>query len=135
MKSVFPDIVEKGRISPHGYASSRGDSFGFFLVKYSNGLMLKILASPGDKEGWEQSKLPMPPFDHVSVSVLMNGKQLDRCPTWEEMCYVKDLFWNDDETVVQYHPPKTNHVNIHKYCLHMWKVVGQEFPMPPMACV
>ena len=37
-------------------------------------------------------------WDHVSVSYR------NRCCTWEEMCQIKDMFFRDDETVVQYHP-------------------------------
>ena len=35
-------------------------------------------------------------WDHVSVSVA------GRCPTWLEMCFVKSLFWDDEDTVIQY---------------------------------
>lgn len=63
-------------------------------------------------------------WDHVSVSFR------DRCPTWEEMCQVKDIFFNDDECVVQYHPPKNEYVNNHPYCLHLWKWQKGEFPKP-----
>lgn len=48
-----------------------------------------IIASWGG--GWE----------HVSVSLN------NRCPTWEEMCMVKDIFWGEDECVIQFHPPKS----------------------------
>ena len=44
--------------------------------------------------------------------------------TWNEMCWVKELFWDDFEVVFQYHPPKKDHVNNHKYCLHLWKGPG-----------
>jgi len=79
-------------------------------VKYG---AVVIVASWG--EGWE----------HVSVSLR------NRCPTWEEMCIVKDIFWSDDECVVQYHPPKIEYVNCHPYCLHLWKKTGDEFETPP----
>jgi hypothetical protein len=78
---------------------------------------LRVLASDG--EGW----------DHVSVSCE------DRCPTWLEMSMVKDFFWDDDETVIQYHPVKSEHVNYHPYCLHLWKPQGIELPKPPTILV
>ena len=56
-------------------------------------------------------------WEHVSVSV--EGAR--RCPTWEEMCFVKELFWSIDDTVIQFHPPESEYVNNHKFCLHMWK--------------
>ena len=85
---------------------------------------LQIISSgvpdPGDPgEGWE----------HVSVS------RRDRCPTWEEMCRVKDLFWLPEETVIQFHPKASKYKNVHKYCLHMWRRVGSEHELPPLYCV
>lgn len=72
-----------------------------------------VIASDG--EGWE----------HVSVSFP------DRCPTWDEMCKVKALFWDDEDCVIQYHPPQSAHINNHPYCLHMWRPVAAAIPMPP----
>ena len=37
----------------------------------------------------------------------------------------------EDETVVQYHPPKSDYVNNHPYCLHLWRPHSQEIPRPP----
>ena len=66
---------------------------------------LHIIASDG--EDWE----------HVSVSV-MNKKHT---PTWAEMCHVKDLFWDDEDVVMQLHPAKSEYVNNHSTCLHLWR--------------
>ena len=63
-------------------------------------------------------------WDHVSVS------RSNRCPDWGEMCRVKDLFWGPEECVVQYHPPKSDYKNAHRYCLHLWKPQNQELPRP-----
>jgi len=68
-------------------------------------------------------------WDHVSMSLE------DRCPTWEEMCWVKDLFWNAKETVIQYHPSKNRYVNNHPYCLHLWKPQRHTIPLPPVSFV
>jgi hypothetical protein len=52
------------------------------------------------------------------------------------MCLVKELFWSDDECVVQFHPPKQNYINQHPGVLHLWRKKGAKaFPMPPKACV
>lgn len=64
-------------------------------------------------------------WDHVSVSYP------NRCLTWEEMCQVKKTFFNADECVVQYHPAEADYVNIHPYCLHLWKPQSAEFLTPP----
>lgn len=63
-------------------------------------------------------------WEHVSVSLKKN------MPAWEEMCFVKDLFWDPEDCVVQFHPPKSNYVNNVKNCLHLWRQIGKEFPMP-----
>jgi hypothetical protein len=59
----------------------------------------------------------------------------DRCPTWEEMCAVKDLFWDHEDTVMQLHPPKSDWVSNHNFCLHMWRPVGVDIPRPPALMV
>ena len=65
-------------------------------------------------------------WEHVSVSPL-NGSM----PTWEDMCLIKDMFWKDDECVVQYHPPKSEYVNNMPNCLHLWRPIALEIPIPP----
>ncbi len=64
-------------------------------------------------------------WEHVSVSLP------DRCPTWEEMCQVKAIFWDAEDCVVQYHPKASQHINNHDYCLHLWRPVGVPMPTPP----
>ena len=93
--------------------SSYGNN-GAFVIKGPRGFKLKVIASDG--LGWE----------HVSVSVI----DANRCPTWDEMCSVKDFFWGDEDCVVQYHPPKSDYVNNHPYVLHLWRQVGAEFHRP-----
>ena len=65
-------------------------------------------------------------WDHVSVSPIKRN-----VPSWDEMCRVKDMFWNEDEVVVQYHPRKSDYVNICKNCLHLWKPLESDMPTPP----
>lgn len=64
-------------------------------------------------------------WDHVSVSFK------SRCPTWEEMCEVKNMFFHPEEVCVQYHPAESEYVNNHPYCLHLWKCQDQEMLTPP----
>lgn len=59
-------------------------------------------------------------WEHLSVSMP------SRTPTWDQMCKMKDIFWNDDETCVEYHPSKEQYVNMHPHCLHIWKPVWDE---------
>ena len=86
---------------------------GGIFYRGNNRSQLKIVASTGG--GWE----------HVSVSRRL------RIPTWGEMCKVKDLFWLPEEAVVQIHPPRSEYVNFHETCLHLWKPVGREVELPP----
>ena len=68
-------------------------------------------------------------WEHVSVSLP------NRCPNWLEMCHIKDLFWDKNEAVMQLHPAKSEYVNIHQFCLHLWKPLKAEIPLPPMVAV
>jgi hypothetical protein len=63
-------------------------------------------------------------WDHVSVSLQ------SRTPTWEEMCVIKDLFFKENETVLQFHPPKKDYINNHQYSLHMWRPHKQKINLP-----
>lgn len=74
---------------------------------------IQVIASDG--EGWE----------HVSVSLP------NRCPTWTEMCRVKELFWDPEDCVMQLHPPKSEWISNHQYCLHLWRPVSVWIPTPP----
>lgn len=89
---------------------------GFFIFKRTvRGKDTEIRCQASDGEGWE----------HVSVSV--NAK---RCPSWNEMCYVKDLFWDKEDCVIQYHPPASEYVSTHDYVLHLWRPTTFEQPVP-----
>ena len=63
-------------------------------------------------------------WEHVSVSTP------SRVPNWDEMCFVKNLFWSADDVVVQFHPAAADYVNHHPYCLHLWRPNGINFPTP-----
>ena len=103
-----------------GYGCNGDGGNGIFKV-YVGGKSFYVIASNGG--GWE----------HVSVTPHNIKRQT--CPTWEEMCAIKDMFFKDDETVVQYHPPKSDYVNNHPCCLHLWRPLGKEVPRPPVIFV
>lgn len=103
-----------------GVTSPPGTLFGYFRMKVG-ARTLEIISSgerhsPGGLGSWE----------HVSVSV---SRKPNETPTWDEMCAVKDLFWAPDETVVQFHPAKSEYVNVYN-CLHLWKP-PYEVALPP----
>ena len=64
-------------------------------------------------------------WEHASVSYP------NRTPTWGEMCRAKEAFWLDDETVIQYHPTDEEYRQVHPYCLHLWRSLDDEMPVPP----
>jgi hypothetical protein len=64
-------------------------------------------------------------WDHVSVSLKSR-----KMPNWDEMCFVKGLFFDDSECVLQFHPPKSEYVNNHATCLHLWKKQDFDMPLP-----
>ena len=112
-------VPEKFRVSRGPMASdpSYGNNGAFRLPTRPGHSPLQIIASDG--LGWE----------HVSVS------RFDRTPLWDEMCRLKALFWDDQDCVVQYHPPEADYVNNHSHCLHLWRPVGVELLRPPSLLV
>ena len=104
--------IEKYRIKALS-SESDGNNGAFFVKFLKTNVTLKVIVSDG--MGW----------DHVSVSLPR------RCPNWEEMSFIKDLFFSEEETVVQFHPKKTEYVNNHPYCLHIWKKQNVEIDLPP----
>jgi hypothetical protein len=100
-----------------------GENFGAFLIpRGKTGVNLKTIVSSGDKGI---------PWEHVSISVLNQ----DRCPTWEEMSFIKSIFWLPTETVIQFHVPDNEHRNVHPYTLHLWRPLNTEIPRPPSITV
>lgn len=86
-----------------------------------NRRFLFILASDG--YGWE----------HVSVSAKIGESEI-LIPYWNEMEYIKNIFWDQDDIVIQYHPKKEEYVNFAN-CLHMWRPIDIELPTPPIMLV
>lgn len=89
---------------------------GKYYDKYS-GKFLNFIFSY--QMGWE----------HLSVSMP------NKTPSWEQMCMMKNIFWNEDEACVEYHPKKEDYVNNHKHCLHIWKPANEVLPLPPSILV
>ena len=96
------------------------DGIGGVIYDKKTRVKLNFIMSWG--AGWE----------HCSVSITDRYK---RTPSWEQMCFIKDSFWNEDECCIEYHPAKKDYVNNHNYCLHIWKPIDQEIPTPPSLMV
>lgn len=116
MKKTLPGWVEGSRVIRGPMASAPGiGPNGAFLLDFKDGRELAIIASTG--QGW----------DHVSVRVADNSAM----PTWEEMCKVKDLFFNPHEMAIQYHPRERDYVKFHPLVLHLWRPQHMIMPDPP----
>lgn len=124
MRIPFSEQVEAGRaVNVIGLPKTNpGDDYGCFRFRAPSGIWLNCVVSSGDPEvgiKWE----------HVSVSTPT------RCPTWDEMDWIKRLFWNDEEIVQQFHVNDSRKTNQHPYCLHLWKPIGKDVELPPRICV
>ena len=97
-------MPEKFRVRNGG--SFESGNIGLFLVRSLKfNRELRCLLSDG--HGWE----------HFSCSAI------NRFLTWPEMAFIKSLFWDAEDTVVQLHPPESTYV-AHQYCLHLWRKAG-----------
>lgn len=70
-------------------------------------------------------------WEHVSV----RPEKSRIMPSWDDMCMVKDMFWNDNEAVIQIHPPKDQYVNNMGNCLHLWRCTYKDMVLPPSCLV
>ncbi|MBW1812170.1 MAG: hypothetical protein JRJ39_00480 [Deltaproteobacteria bacterium] len=113
MKNKLPSNLEKLRVDHPFYEKQiPGNIEGCFRIPYR---YHKLLVICGCGEGW----------DHVSVSLK------HRCPKWEEMCFIKNLFFKSDELAIQFHPPEKDYINVGKTVLHLWRPWDQEVQLPP----
>jgi hypothetical protein len=103
-----PQKYHENRRAIQGYY---GDAQHGFIDLPQKGLRIQFSGS----DGWE----------HVSVS------RVSKMPSYEDMCWVKDQFWDPEDTVMQLHVPASEHINRHPYCLHLWRPIYEEIPRPP----
>src|SRR4029453_13437329 len=111
-------VPEPARIGPAdhptlGSTYRVGNNGAFRLESPDPGWELWTIASDGtdaaspEGAGWE----------HVSVHA-WNGKGRSRIPNWREMCFVKDLFWDPEDVVMQLHPARSQYDKNHPAVLH-----------------
>lgn len=100
-----------------GY-SPLGEMYGYFRVKINDITLAVISSGVADERD---------PWEHVSVSIYRGRPGV--LPDWSQMCAVKDLFWEPQETVIQFHPAKSEYVDIHDV-LHLWKP-PYDLALPP----
>jgi len=104
-----------------------GADYGAFMLRDKSGDTLCVIVSQGDLTGWE----------HVSVHARRKhrGKVELYTPTWDQMSYVKDMLWTPEEAVMQLHPAKSEHINVHPHVLHLWRPLSASIPLPPKILV
>lgn len=116
---------------PEQYRNTTHNHFGTTNLDGNNGLFVIPNGSDifqcivSDGIGWE----------HVSVTVRTKNRQVYNTPKWEDMCYMKEIFWDDEDVVMQLHPKKSEYVNNHPCVLHLWRPTEKEIPTPPMLAV
>lgn len=108
--------LERKMAGGGGYSD---DKFGIFFMPLG-AVTAQVIASNGD--GW----------DHISVSIKdSHGRDVGRCPIWEEMEEVKRIFFEPHETAMQLHVPPSDHISRHPWVLHLWRPHKVKIPRPP----
>lgn len=107
--------LNKHRVASGPFATDASCGFNGAFCLVINAFPVKCIASDG--MGWQ----------HVSVSI---HDRPQVTPSWQIMCKVKALFWGDEDWVVQYHPAKSEYVNNHPGCLHLWRPTDAAMPTP-----
>lgn len=90
---------------PTKFAINKPVPYGkpYLIIHPATRARFSVVASVDD--GW----------GHVSVSLEK------RTPTWDEMCFIKNMFFEPEELCLQIHPKKSQYVNEHRFCLHLWQ--------------
>lgn len=70
-------------------------------------------------------------WEHVSIAPYLSRVM----PTWDDMCLLKDIVWNEDEAVIQVHPAKKDYVDNKHNCLHLWRCTYMDMVLPPSCFV
>jgi hypothetical protein len=103
------------RVRLHGQiGDAQNGAFRLRSPKLGSSIHFHVIASAG--AGW----------DHVSVSL----KGQKRLPSWGEMCWIKDLFFEPFECVMQLHPPADDWID-NGEVLHLWRPHDDSIPRPP----
>jgi len=97
---------------------------GAFEIPLENNRLMIIIADDGldapEPHQWE----------HISVRIVDNDGS-NVTPSWADMNAAKNVFWDAEDCVVQFHPPRSQYVNRHPHVLHMWRSVNWRMPQPP----
>ena len=122
--------LDKWRVKDpdHHFYSRTGATYGAFFIPHpwKSRYTYEVIAVDGQEVGdhWE----------HVSVKVAdISGST--RTPGWDEMEWIKSLFWPEGEVAVQFHVNGEKKVNVHPHVLHIWRNSKSPFQLPPQIFV
>lgn len=91
--------------NPEKYRINKAVPYGIpYMIKHPRTKSNMLVIASHD-DGW----------NHISVSLE------NRTPIWDEMCFIKNLFFDDEDLCIQIHPKKSQYVNMHNHCLHIWQ--------------
>jgi hypothetical protein len=137
VRTQVPEKLEEGRVRSGPWATTpEWGLSGVFILQAPSGAKLHVGGHIGDGKmvaiDLESGNRPgvlsaSTGWEHVSVQT---GH---RTPTWDEMCFVKDLFWKEEECVVEYHPRLSEYVRCNPHCLHLWRPKHATIPTPPVS--
>lgn len=102
IKSCMRDNLEINKYRIRQGELATPDSYGMagsFIIPLGHTRRAVVITCNGDTgSGWE----------HVSIHVIRKRgrKNIQETPTWKDMCFIKNLFWSDDEVVIQKIDPK-----------------------------
>ncbi len=120
--NAYRNILAEKQLFGESTADMRRVGGLFYIPTKGSRRGLKVIASSGvipHSQGW----------DHVSVSLP------NRCPDWNEMCKVKQLFFYPDEVCFQLHPAEDENISNHAFCLHIWRHISTPIMLPPPSMV
>lgn len=126
-------VPELARVTDHptlGTTSADGNNGAFDIESPEPGWRLALIGSDGS----ESPEEPTFQWEHISVHAY-NAAGRQRTPNWREMSYVKNLCWDDEDVVVQFHPRRSEYVNNHPHVLHLWRPRHVTLPTPPSILV
>jgi hypothetical protein len=137
VRTQVPEELEQGRVRSGPWASTPDRGLcGAFVVEGPGGALI-VAGHTGegdmvciDLASGERRIVPAATgWEHVTVETN------HRIPSWDEMCFVKNLFWQEEECVVEYHPPLSQYVKYNPYCLHLWRPKHATIPAPSVSIV
>ena len=111
------------RTGPMASDNSYGNN-GAFIIPHKHRILLACVVS--DQEDWDHVSI------HVETMRKKKQKWIQRTPTWDEIVFVKDMFFRPDEWEMQFLPGQKDYINDHNYTLHIWRPHNVLIPKPPI---